>query len=195
LRPICGRNPWSMSVSLSCIAKTRTSVLGKRHRANLACRLKRIDQRQCVGEHSDIWLRLDGLENCTLAVERFCDHLTVRLRLQDIPESFTDHLMVVGNEDADHRDLPLITRARNALQRSLVPRVASSSSSSARISKLGKDQRVRALLSTRDAQTRHPTADFVTKYSRSHLSVLSSIDPALSFLPFIVASKVRECPK
>ena len=75
-----------MSVSLSCIVKMRTSVLGSRAQ-NLAGCLDAVNQRQRVVEHSNIRLSFDRLANGVFAVCDLGNDLPAGLRFEHSTQS------------------------------------------------------------------------------------------------------------
>src|SRR6516164_4681858 len=71
--------------------------------AYLPGHLHAVDERQRVVDHGDIWFGLQRLLNCLLPVSGLSHHLPVRLSLNDMAQSRSDHIVVVCDQDSDHR--------------------------------------------------------------------------------------------
>src|SRR5215510_7733218 len=71
--------------------------------AYLPSRLRAVDERQRVVDYGDIWFGLQRLLNRLLPVSGLSHHLPVRLSLNDMAQSRSDHIVVVCDQDSDHR--------------------------------------------------------------------------------------------
>src|SRR5262245_22720478 len=71
--------------------------------AYLPGHLRAVDERQRVVDYGDIWFGLQRLLNRLLPVSRLSHHLPVRLSLNDMAQSRSDHIVVVCDQDSDHR--------------------------------------------------------------------------------------------
>src|SRR5262245_39420336 len=71
--------------------------------AYLPGRLRAVDERQRVVDYGDIWFGLQRLLNRLLPVSGLSHHLPVRLSLNDMAQSRPDHIVVVCDQDSDHR--------------------------------------------------------------------------------------------
>src|SRR5262249_15185932 len=56
-----------------------------------------------VVDYGDIWFGLQRLLNRLLPVSGLSHHLPVRLSLNDMAQSRSDHIVVVCDQDSDHR--------------------------------------------------------------------------------------------
>ena len=80
-------------------------------RADLACHLQAVHQRERVVDDANIGFRLDRHRDSFLAVARLGDNLPVRLRFQNLPKAEPHDLMVVGNQDSHHDPHSVARRA------------------------------------------------------------------------------------
>src|SRR5215813_3434891 len=71
--------------------------------AYLPGRLHAVDERQRVVDYGDIRFGLQRLLNRLLPVSSLSHHLPVRLSLNDMAQSRSDHIVVVCDQDSDHR--------------------------------------------------------------------------------------------
>src|SRR5262249_9647394 len=71
--------------------------------AYLSGRLHAVDERQRVVDYGDIWFGLQRLLNRLLPVSGLSHHLPVRPSLNDMAQSRSDHIVVVCDQDSDHR--------------------------------------------------------------------------------------------
>src|SRR5262245_44670603 len=71
---------------------------------NLARRLNAVDYRQSIVYHSNVRFEFNGLGDRLFAIGSIGHNLTVRLGIQQSPQPYTDHGMIIGNKDARHRN-------------------------------------------------------------------------------------------
>ena len=85
------------------MVKIRTSTPGTRS-SDLPGGLDAVHQRQGIVEDHDIGPGGQGLVDGLLAVPGLADHLPAFMPLQDGPDAGADHVVIVGDQDARHRE-------------------------------------------------------------------------------------------
>ncbi len=90
-------------LSVSCMVKIRTSTPGTRLRI---CRVAStpFTSGSAVVEDDDVRPGGQGLVDGLLAVPGLADHLPAFVPLQDGPDAGADHVVIVGDQDARHRE-------------------------------------------------------------------------------------------